>query len=108
MKTFFSSIRDLFTRTYDFRGVSSRADFWYAILLDVIYTIAIIFIHEIYNHYYLDWAMIFFIFYTALPYSSLTIRRFRSIGKFNWEVLLTIAGCTPYLFGFLFFSVWFW
>lgn len=107
MKIFLTSIRDLFTRTYDFRGVSSRADFWYAMLFYLIYTISIIYINEYYRHYYFDWALLYFIFYTAIPYLSLVVRRIRNIDKFNWEVLLTIVGCVPYLFGFLYFASWY-
>ena len=108
MKTFLTSIRDLFTRTYDFRGVSSRADFWWAILLCAIGVIVYTTVMEIYNHYYFQWAYLFFIVYTSISYLSLTVRRLRNIGKFNWEVLLTIVGCTPYLFGFMYFATWFW
>ena len=92
MKYLFKSYKNTWTRAFDFRGRTSRREYWWAYLAYFICYLLTSYIHVSVMYSY---SLIFFI-----PYCSLTIRRLRDVGK-SWQWIfinfIPIAGSIWFL-----------
>ena len=104
---FIDSIKSFYFRAFDFRTRSSRSEFWYIFLAQILFFLPIEFIPSFLFLDLLASAINILIF---LPQTSLIVRRFHDVGISGWWVLcfpliFLIMGATVYLnssFGFAF------
>ncbi len=90
---------DLWKRTFDYKGVSSRAEYRVPLLVTAaLAALSLIFVH-VYSTSYGEWPLTVFIVAGALftlhipPMMALTVRRLRDAGKRPvWAVLSCLAG----------------
>lgn len=84
---------DLWKRAFDFNGRSTRANYWYAALYNVIISIIIIILSSLASEYlYIVYCL--YGLAIVIPYLSLNVRRLHDIGK-SWVYLL--LGCIPFV-----------
>lgn len=96
MKKIFSAYLDMWKRTMDFKGVTNRADFWFAFLVHAVITVLLFLISYIIviNTFFLP-VFLFplgYIFVSFLSFVSLCMRRLHDAGKSRWWVLLIFFG----------------
>lgn len=104
---FIDSIKSFYFRTFDFRTRSSRSEFWYVILAQILFFLPIEFIP---SFLFLDLLVSAINILIFLPQISLTARRFHDVGISGWWLLcfpliFLIIGATVYFnstFGFVF------
>ena len=104
---FIDSIKSFYFRTFDFRTRSSRSEFWYVILAQILFFLPIEFIP---SFLFLDLLVSAINILIFLPQISLTARRFQDVGISGWLLLcfpliFLIIGATFYFnstFGFVF------
>ena len=103
---FIDSIKSFYFRTFDFRTRSSRSEFWYVFLAQILFFLLIEFIP---SFLFLDLLVSAINILIFLPQTSLTVRRFHDVGLSGWWVLcfpliFLIMGATVYFdstFGFV-------
>ena len=104
---FIDSIKSFYFRTFDFRTRSSRSEFWYVFLAQILFFLSIEFIP---SFLFLDLLVSAINILIFLPQISLTARRFHDVGISGWWLLCVplifmIMGATVYFnstFGFVF------
>ena len=104
---FIDSIKSFYFRTFDFRTRSSRSEFWYVFLAQILFFLPIEFIP---SFLFLDLLVSAINILIFLPQISLTARRFHDVGISGWWLLCVplifmIMGATVYFnstFGFVF------
>jgi len=104
---FIDSIKSFYFRTFDFRTRSSRSEFWYVFLAQILFFLPIAFIP---SFLFLDLLVSAINILIFLPQISLTARRFHDVGISGWWLLCVllifmIMGATVYFnstFGFVF------
>lgn len=89
---------DYWKRALDFKGRTSRKDFWYAFIMDIIFLIIILFVVGVYAIFNMlsdemfdrifDQIFIIYIVITFLPHTSMMVRRFHDINRSGIFVLL--------------------
>lgn len=97
MKKIFSAYIDMWKRTMDFKGVTNRADFWFAFLVHAVITVLLFLISYIIvvNTMFMP-VFLFplgYIFVSFLSFVSLCMRRLHDAGRSRWWVLLIFFGC---------------
>ena len=99
---FFKSIKLFFINYSNFKGISSRSEFWYAQLFLIIMGLITTAIDQTFFKYLLTGSPLNDIFniITIVPIYSLSCRRLHDIGKSGWWVLLqlTIIGVIPLIY----------
>lgn len=84
-----TAYKEMFTRFADFNGRSTRSDYWYAALMNIIISLAL----NLLSNYVGIFSIIAIIYSVVLiiPSLSLTVRRFRDIGKNPWWILIALV-----------------
>ena len=99
---FIESITLFFINYANFKGISSRSDFWYAQLFLIAMGLITTTIDQTFFKYTLTGSPVSDIFniMTIVPIYSLSCRRLHDIGKSGWWVLLqlTIIGVIPLIY----------
>ena len=99
---FFKSIKLFFINYANFKGISSRSDFWYAQLFLIAMGLITTIVDQTFFKYTLTGSPVNDIFniMTIVPIYSLSCRRLHDIGKSGWWVLLqlTIIGAIPLIY----------
>lgn len=96
MKKIFSAYSDMWKRTMDFKGVTNRADFWFAFLVHAVITVLLFLISYIIviNTMFMP-VFLFplgYVFISILSFTSLCMRRLHDAGRSRWWVLLIFFG----------------
>ncbi len=96
MKKIFSAYADMWKRTMDFKGVTNRADFWFAFLLHSVITVLLFVISYIViiNTFFIP-VILFplgYILVSFLSFVSLSVRRLYDAGRSRWWALLIFLG----------------
>ena len=78
---FIDSIKSLHFRTFDLRTRSSRSEFWYVFLAQILFFLLIEFIP---SFLFLDLLVSAINILIFLPQTSLTVRRFHDVGLSGW------------------------
>lgn len=81
MKTIYTSYRDLWTRTLDFKGRSTNEDYWWPFFINL--GICLIFIYII----NMSELAILYNVLVAVPFIALSIRRMHDANKSGWNIL---------------------
>ena len=87
-------------RAFDFRGVASRLEYWSFSLINsaVVLLLSLgIWAEEGQTAWYFGYAILAFIALTAIPYLSVSVRRFRDVTGTGWFVLLYPLLYTPFI-----------
>lgn len=96
MKKIFSAYLDMWKRTMDFKGVTNRADFWFAFLVHSVITVLLFLISYIIVIITMFMPLFLFplgyAFVSILSFTSLCMRRLHDAGKSRWWVLLIFFG----------------
>ena len=96
MKKIFSAYLDMWKRTMDFKGVTNRADFWFAFLVHAVITALLFSVAYIIviNTMFMPILLIplGYVFVSILSFTSLCMRRLYDAGKSRWWVLLIFFG----------------
>ncbi len=109
--TMFKAFKLFFSRAFDFKGRSSRSEFWLGILPNAIIMLALIGLlfyslfgfNEIINNFSIAMIVLFSLFciIELLPSISLIFRRMHDIGKSGWYInvlLIPIIGFIWYIY----------
>lgn len=96
LKKIFSAYLDMWKRTVDFKGVTNRADFWFAFLVHSVIIVLLCLVSYIIviNTFFLP-VFLFplgYAFVSILSFTSLCMRRLHDAGKSRWWVLLIFFG----------------
>ena len=96
--TFFGAFKEMWTRIFDYSGVSGRKQFWFPFALHVV--IALISSGLILVSLMVEkgglffslaaFALIGYLVLSVIPWISLTVRRLRDSGKSGWWTLLVL------------------
>ena len=86
---FIDSIKSFYFRAFDFRTRSSRSEFWYVFLAQILIFLLIEFIP---SFLFLDLLVSAINILIFLPQASLTVRRFHDVGLSGWWVLCLPIG----------------
>ena len=99
---FLKSIKLFFINYANFKGISSRSEFWYAQLFLIVMSLITTALDQTFFKYSLTGSPVTDIFniITIVPIYSLSFRRLHDIGKSGWWVLLqlTIIGAIPLIY----------
>ena len=99
---FLKSIKLFFINYANFKGISSRSEFWYAQLFLIVMGLITTALDQTFFKYSLTGSPVTDIFniITIVPIYSLSFRRLHDIGKSGWWVLLqlTIIGAIPLIY----------
>ena len=87
---FIDSIKSFYFRAFDFRTRSSRSEFWYIFLAQILFFLPIEFIP---SFLFLDLLVNAINILIFLPQVSLTVRRFHDVGMSGWWLI-----CCPLVF----------
>ena len=104
---FIDSIKSFFLKAFNFRTRSSRSEYWYVFLAQILFSLLILFAP---SFLFLDLSVSVISILIFLPQISLTARRFHDVGISGWWLLcfpliFLIIGATFYFnstFGFVF------
>ncbi|MBP5564516.1 MAG: DUF805 domain-containing protein [Lachnospiraceae bacterium] len=97
---FFSAQLKLWARRFDYKGTSSRKEYWFAFILEaVLFALAFVnvtlsFIPVLIVHYIflvIGLLIFLYLFVSIVPWISLTVRRLRDGGKSVWWALLMLV-----------------
>ena len=97
---FFSAQLKLWARIFDYKGKSSRKEYWFAFILEaVLFALAFVnvtlsFIPVLIVHYLflvIGLLIFLYLFVSIVPWISLTVRRLRDGGKSVWWALLMLV-----------------
>tara|TARA_B110000263_G_scaffold108387_1_gene94736 strand:+ start:120 stop:557 length:438 start_codon:yes stop_codon:yes gene_type:complete len=100
---FIDSIKSFYFRTFDFRTRSSRSEFWYVFLAQILFFLSIEFIP---SFLFLDLLVSAINILILLPQISLTARRFHDIGMRGWWMLIILIPL-PLMYATLAFEIMF-
>ena len=87
-------------RAFDFRGVASRTEYWSFVLPNSTIVLCLllgIWVEEGAIAWVFGYAILVILALTAVPYLSVSIRRFRDVTGTGWFALLIPLQCTPFL-----------
>lgn len=90
----FDAYLDMWRRYVDFEGRSTIAEFWFAVLFDIIFGLAISYIYSP--------LMYFYSLATFIPRLALAVRRLHDTGRSGWYVLINLIP----LVGIVIFIIW--
>ena len=101
MRSTLSHFINCWKKSFDFKGRSTRAEYWSFIILNVVLTLGLIAITSSINENF--WIVAYAYFVAALaPYASSVVRRVRDTGMSLW---LLILGLIPYIGQFFIFGL---
>ena len=86
---FIDSIKSFYFRAFDFRTRSSRSEFWYVFLAQILIFLPIEFIP---SFLFLDLLVNAINILIFLPQVSLTVRRFHDVGMSGWWLICLPIG----------------
>ena len=96
---FFTAQLKLWARIFDYKGKSSRKEYWFAFILEAVlfalafFNVTLSFIPiKVIHYFFLILALLIFLYLglSIIPWISLTVRRLRDGGKSAWWALLML------------------
>ena len=97
MKSFFDYYLLCWRKAFNFKGKSTRAEYWSFFIINFIINIALIYIGSVTSQEIMYIAIIYFAA-SVIPYASAVVRRIRDTGKNLWVLLLALI---PYIGQFI-------
>ncbi|MGL5541168.1 MAG: DUF805 domain-containing protein [Erysipelotrichaceae bacterium] len=94
-KTWFGAWLDVFKRGLDFKGTSTRAEYWHPTLLNILFSIGLSFVMVILavsspdSFLFVYFAFLLFTLVYMIPSLALQVRRLHDVGKSAWYLLLS-------------------
>jgi uncharacterized membrane protein YhaH (DUF805 family) len=83
---------EFWKRAFDFKGVASRPQYWYAVLINfvVLFVLSLIFAGTTDEGFGNDWVSSIYSVLILIPNISITVRRLHDINKSGWFCLLEL------------------
>tara|TARA_B100000700_G_C14723381_1_gene704816 strand:- start:263 stop:592 length:330 start_codon:yes stop_codon:yes gene_type:complete len=82
MPTMIDAYKSFWTRSFDFKGVTNRPDYWWAYLAYLIVLVFLAILSELADLF--SALLVFYVIAGAIPNLSIQIRRVRDMGK-GWQ-----------------------
>ena len=82
MATMIDAYKSFWTRSFDFKGVTNRPDYWWAYLAYLIFLVLLAILSEVADVF--SALLVFYVIAGAIPNLSIQIRRTRDMGK-SWQ-----------------------
>ena len=83
---------EFWKRAFDFKGVASRPQYWYAVLINfvILFVLSLIFAGTTDEGFGSDWISTIYSLIILIPSLSITVRRLHDINKSGWFYLLEL------------------